>query len=128
MPSHESHTKPLVAALVAWLSLGIVLGVSGVERAATGVGWALAGILSALSFAALIWARRRSFQDLLAVIVGGFLARVVVVGVTLILLLRAHADPLHFALGFFSAYLLLQVIEVIWLNGQGRQAGRELRT
>jgi hypothetical protein len=56
------------------------------------------------------------------VVLGGFLARMLVVGVTLVLMLRANADPLRFALGFFTTYLLLQAVEVFWLNAQARRA------
>jgi hypothetical protein len=128
----DPNRKFFAAALSAWLCLGAVLAVttSG-TRTGIGIGWALAGMLSALSFGALVWVRRRSLQDLLIVVVGGFLVRMVVVGVTLVLMLHANADPLRFALGFFSAYLLLQILEVAWLNGQARQARqphRELPT
>jgi hypothetical protein len=125
----ETTGKLFAAALLAWLCLGGVLAaVGGGAHTGVGIGWALAGMLSALSFGALIWVRRRSLQDLLMVVVGGFLVRMLVVGVTLVLMLRAGADPLRFTLGFFSAYLLLQVVEVVWLNAQARQARHELPT
>ncbi len=125
----DPNGKFFAVALAAWLCLGGMLAATtGGARTGIGIGWALAGMLSALSFGALLWVRRRSLQDLLIVVLGGFLVRMVVVGVTLVLMLHANADPLRFALGFFSAYLLLQILEVVWLNGQARQARSELPT
>jgi len=123
----QLNGKFFAAAAVAWLALGVALIVASAgARGGVGIGWGLAGILSALSFAALIWVRRRSMRDLMLVVVGGFLARMLVVGVTLLVMLRANADPMRFALGFFSAYLLLQIIEVTWLNAQARHGRREV--
>jgi hypothetical protein len=119
----QLNGKVFTAAALAWLALGAALFATNPSaRSDVAIGWGLAGVLSALSFAALIWVRQRSWQDLMMVVVGGFLARMLVLGVTLVLVLRAHGDPLRFALGFFSAYLLLQLIEVIWLNSVARQA------
>ena len=119
----QLNGKLFTAAALAWLALGAaLLATSPAARTEVAIGWGLAGVLSALSFAALIWVRQRSWQDLMLVVVGGFFARMLVLGVTLVLMLRAHGDPLRFALGFFSAYLLLQLIEVIWLNSVARQS------
>ena len=123
----QLNGKFFAAALVAWLALGAaLLATQGDASGGVGIGWGLAGLLSALSFAALIWVRRRSMRDLMWVVVGGFMARMLAVGVTLVVLLRAHSDPLHFALGFFCTYLLLQVIEVLWLNTQAKHTRREV--
>jgi len=121
------NRRILGSALAAWIALGAALGAfTHGDLAGMGIGWALAGLLSALSFGALLWVRKRALQDLMIVIVGGFLLRMLVVGLTLVLMLRADADPLRFALGFFSAYLLLQLFEVLWLNTQGKQPRREV--
>jgi len=122
-PRHRLNARVLSTGLIAWVALGAVLvTVTSGEHTGLGIGWGLAGILSALSFGALLWVRSRSMQDLLLVVVGGFLFRMLVVGITLVLMLHAHADPMRFALGFFSAYLLLQVIEAYWVNAQARTA------
>jgi hypothetical protein len=123
----QLNGKFFAATAVAWLALGAaLLATNAGARGGVGVGWALAGLLSALSFAALIWVRRRSMRDLMWVVVGGFLARMFAVGVTLVVMLRANADPLRFALGFFCSYLLLQVVEVVWLNAQAKHGRREV--
>jgi hypothetical protein len=120
----QLNRRLFAAAAVAWLALGGALLATSGSTGGVAVGWGLAGILSALSFGALIWVRRRSLRDLMLVVVGGFFARMLVVGVTLLVMLRANVDPLRFALGFFTAYLLLQIIEVVWLNALARQARR----
>jgi hypothetical protein len=123
----QLNVKFFAAAAVAWLALGAaLLATNAGARGGVGVGWALAGLLSALSFGALIWVRRRSMRDLMLVVVGGFLARMFAVGVTLVVMLRANVDPLRFVLGFFCTYFLLQVIEVIWLNAQAKHGRREV--
>jgi hypothetical protein len=117
----QLNGKLLATAAVAWLALGgALLAIAADAHGGVVVGWGLAGLLSALSLGSLIWVRRRSLRDVMLVVFGGFLGRMIAVGVTLVVLIRANTDPLRFTLGFFSAYLLLQVIEVIWLDAQAK--------
>jgi hypothetical protein len=118
--------KFIAAAATAWLALGAVLYVATGEQAhaSVGIGWGLAGAMSALTFGALFWVRRRSMRDLMIVVLGGFLVRLVVLAVALAAMLRAGVDPMRFTVGFFTAYLLLQTLEVAWLDAHGRRDRR----
>lgn len=83
----------------------------------------LSTVLAAGSYMALRWARTRSLQLFLWVLVGGFLGRLVVFGLAMVVVWKfTDLDGKTFTWTLLISYLLFQFIETIILQRYFKQA------
>ncbi len=83
----------------------------------------LSTVLAAGSYMALRWARTRSLQQFLWVLVGGFLGRLVVFGLAMVVVWKfTELDGKTFTWTLLISYLLFQFIETIILQRYFKQA------
>jgi hypothetical protein len=117
--SHELWAGAVVAvALVAALA-------SGPHRAGALVGAGLSGAAGLLSIAAMgRWAvAGGKLQPALAVLVLGFLGRILLVSIGTIVVVKTSASVPGFVVGFFVSFFALVGIEVAYVQRLGRRAG-----
>jgi len=117
-----SH-KGWAIAVVASALLGALA--SGPHRTGALVGAALSGAAGLLSIQAMgRWARTGAkVQAALAVLVLGFLARIVLVAVGTIAIVKAGESVPGFVLGFFVVFFALAAIEGAYVQRLGRRTG-----
>jgi len=78
---------------------------------------ALSTILAVGNYLALRWARGRSLQQFLWVLVGGFLGRLVVFGIAMVVVWKfSELDGKTFTWTLLVSYLLFQLIETVILQ------------
>lgn len=83
---------------------------------------ALSTILAAANYLALRWARSRSLQQFLWVLVGGFLGRLAIFGVAMVVVWKfTELDGKTFTWTLLISYLLFQFIETIILQRYFKQ-------
>lgn len=102
-------------ALAVWLlALTAILMLAPAEgRTALLAGWLTAGLSGGLSFGLLAYSNRRPFKTFVASLLGGFLARLVIVGLGLWISLSRGLPATWFCLSFFSLYWLFMGTEVL---------------
>ena len=80
---------------------------------------------AAVGFAAAGWAlRRRGTRDLLGAITASMLAKMVLLGVGLVVTVRAGAPVIPFVIAFFAVYAVSITAEVVWVTRSLRNARR----
>jgi len=78
---------------------------------------ALSTVLAAGNYLALRWARGRSLQMFMWVLVGGFLGRLVIFGLAMVVVWKfSNLDGKTFTWTLLISYLLFQLIETIILQ------------
>jgi len=83
---------------------------------------ALSTVLAVGNYLALRWARGRSLQQFLWVLVGGFLGRLVVFGLAMVVVWKfSELDGKTFTWTLLISYLLFQLIETIILQRYFKQ-------
>lgn len=106
--------KYLILALGIFVVVGGAIALLGTREASMGLwsGWATSGVAGAVTFWLLAWAEEREVREVLGAIVVGFLCRMALLALGLVVSLRLGAAPLWFCLGFFAVYLPGQVAEI----------------
>ncbi len=121
-PRGGSHKVWAIAAVVAALVGALA---SGSHRTGAVLGVALSGAAGLLSIQAMgRWAGAGArVQAALAVLVLGFLARLVLVAVGTIVVVKTGESVPGFVLGFFVVFFALAAIEGSYVQRLGRRAG-----
>jgi hypothetical protein len=108
--------RQAIWAAVLWvaLGLGLALGAPSLLPVKLGLraGWLTAGTTGLTAFGLLFWSRGRSLKAALGAIAVGFLVRMALLAVGLVLALRSGAGAMWFTLAFFGTYLPLQALEI----------------
>ena len=106
--------KYLIGALGSWVAVGGAILTLGSRAAAPGLwgGWATAGLSGAVTFGLLAWSAERHPREVMGAIVLGFLCRMALLALGLLVALHLGAAPLWFCVGFFSVYLPGQFAEI----------------
>jgi hypothetical protein len=108
---------PLAAALVAAACLGLA-SLSGPYRYGALIGSAIAGLTGLGSILALRLTARaaRPIQLALAVVVAGFLLRLVLVALGTVAVVQAGASVLAFVVAFFVPFFVLVALEAAYVH------------
>jgi len=108
---------PLAAAVLAALCLGLA-SVSGPYRFGALMGAAMAGLTGLASILALRFTARaaRPVHLALAVVVAGFLVRLVLVALGTVAVVRAGASVIAFVVAFFVPFFVFVALEAAYLH------------
>jgi hypothetical protein len=108
---------PLVAAILAAVGLGLA-AVSGQYRYGALLGTAIAGLTGLASILALRLTARaaRPIQLALAVVVAGFLLRLVLVALGTVAVVRAGASVIAFVIAFFVPFFGFAALEAAYVH------------
>ncbi len=109
-----------LAWLVAWLP--IVALSHGEARASLLFGWGLAGVTGALSFGLLAYANGRPLQAFLKSVVGGFLARLILVAGGVVWAIHRGYNAAWLCVSFFTLYWVFFACEYLTLERVMREA------
>lgn len=105
----------LAAASAAWIAAAALIGfcAAGEARQSLLAGWVLAGLTGALSFGLLAYADGRPLKAFLSSILGGFLARLVLVALGFVWAIRSGYNPAWICVSFFALYWIFFACEYL---------------
>jgi hypothetical protein len=117
-----------ILALCFWLAVGSAVAAlsTGAMRAGLWGGWLTSGVAGACTFAALDWSMNRPLPAVLKAAAAGFLVRLLLLVVGVLLTVHGGGSPVGFTVAFFAVYLICQGIEAVALYGHP-QARSEAR-
>jgi hypothetical protein len=116
---HSPPQKKRESLHLTWL----LLGLSSIQWGFF-YGLFVSAILALGSFYSLRWAMSRSHQIFLKTLLGGMLARLVIIGIAMIWVWKfSTIDALTFTVTLLISYIIFQIIEIVIVQKQFRSKG-----